>query len=191
MRKFLILIFGLIIPIIANSQNGDSSGFSYREFKITPRVGISYQKNIFSEFGISFNKYTVGFEKNGKYSNFEIGLFGGYISSEILIRTDKTLIGPKIGIEFAGIGATAGGAYGLELNYFSDFDKNSLAITPKVGIPLGIIEIFYGYSFFLNKDFKNYIGNQRFGISMNINRLYWKKQNEMMKEYDDYRKTQE
>lgn len=190
MRKFLILIFGLIIPLIANCQTADSTRFSFREFKIVPRVGISFQKNLFTELGLSFNEYSVGFRKNGKYSDFGMGLFGGYISSEILIRTDKTIIGPKIGFEFAGIGATAGGAYGLEFTYFSDFDNSSFAVTPKAGIPLGIFEIFYGYSFFSNKDLNKYIGNHRFGISININRLYWKKQTEMMKEYRDYIETQ-
>lgn len=190
MSRFLILILGLIIPLIVSSQTADSTGLSYREFKIAPRVGISYQKNLFTELGVSFNEYSVGFRKNGKYSNFGMGLFGGYLSSEILIRTDKTIIGSKIGFEFAGIGATAGGAYGIEFAYFSDFDKSSFAVTPKAGIPLGIFEIFYGYSFFSNKNLKNYIGNHRFGISMNINRLYWKKQTEMMKEYRDYIETQ-
>ena len=190
MRKLFILLSGFIIPLIASSQTADSTRFSFKEFKVAPRVGISYQKNLFTEFGISFNEYSVGFSKTGKYSNFGMGLFGGYISSEILIRTDKTIIGPKIGFEFAGIGATAGGAYGIEFTYFSDFDKSSFAVTPKAGIPLGILEIYYGYSFFSNKDLKNYIGNHRFGISMNINRLYWKKQAAMMKEYRDYMGTQ-
>ncbi len=190
MRKLLILILGFLIPLIARSQTADSTRFSFREFKIAPRVGISYQKNLFTELGVSFNEYSVGFSKNGKYSNFGMGLFGGYISSEILIRTDKTIIGPKIGFEFAGVGATAGGAYGVEFTYFSDFDNRSFAVTPKAGIPLGIFEIYYGYSFFSNKDLKNYIGNHRFSISMNINRLYWRKQSEMMKDYNDYMETQ-
>lgn len=190
MRKFLISILGFIIPFIASSQTADSTRFSYSEFKVVPRVGISYQKNLFTELGISFNEYSVDFSKTGKYSNFGMVLFGGYLSSEILIRTDKTIIGPKLGFEFAGVGATAGGAFGVDFTYFSDFDKSTFAVTPKIGIPLGICEIYYGYSFFSNKDLKNYIGNHRFCISMNINRLYWKKQNEMMKEYHDYMETQ-
>ncbi|MEI7597483.1 MAG: hypothetical protein WCK02_17175 [Bacteroidota bacterium] len=190
MRKLFILISVFIIPLIAISQTTDSTKFSFREFKVTPRVGISYQKNLFTEFGISFNEYSVGFCKTGKYSNYRMGLFGAYLSSEILIQTEKTIIGPKIGFEFAGIGATAGGAYGVEFTYYSDFDKSSFALTPKAGIPLGIFEIYYGYSFFSNKDLKHYIGNHRFGISMNINRLYWKKRKEMMKEYRDYMESQ-
>jgi hypothetical protein len=190
MKKNLFLFFGLLIPLVVNSQTTDTTRFSYNEFKIAPRVGLSYQKNFFTELGVSFNQYSVNFNKTGKYSHFGMGLFGGYISSEILMRTDKTIIGPKIGFEFAGVGATAGGAYGIEFTYYSDFDKNSFAITPKAGIPLGIFELFYGYSFFSNKEFENYIGNHRFGISMNINRIYWKKQSDMMKDYNDYIKTQ-
>ena len=190
MRILLIFIFGLSITLIAKSQTSDSTRFLYREFKVAPRVGISYQKNFFTELGISFNEYSVGFRKTGKYSNFGMGLFGGYISSEILVRTDKTIIGHKIGFEFAGVGATAGGAFGVEFTYFSDFDKNSFAVTPKAGIPLGICEVYYGYSIFSNKELKNYIGSHRFGISMNINGLYWKKQTEMMKEYYEYLQTQ-
>ncbi len=190
MRKFIILIFGLIITLNANSQIADTTSYSYNDFKIVPRIGISYQKNLFSELGFSLNKYSVGLSKRGKYTHFGMGLFGGYLSSEILIRDDKTIIGPKIGFEFAGIGATAAGAYGMEFTYYTDFNVGSFAITPKIGIPLGIFEIFYGYSFFSNKELNSYIGNHRFGISMNISRLYWKKQTEMMNKYREYMKTQ-
>ena len=181
MRRIFVIIY-ICFSIIGFGQESDTitKNFNSRQFK--PRFGLSYQKNLFAEIGVSFHRYSVVFPKDNKYLHFGWASYGFYLSSELLVRTDKTIIGPKIGYEFACLAPTNGCALGLEMTYYSDFAKGNLAITPRIGLPLGFAEIYYGYNILLNKDLNNYIGNHRFCFSININKLYWKKQHEMNEE---------
>jgi hypothetical protein len=147
--KFILVFLLICISITGFSQIPDTIDKDYNSLKFNPRIGFSYQKNSFAEVGVSLHKYIVYIPNVNKW-HYGFASLGFYASSEVLVRTDKTIIGPKIGYEYAVYAPTNGSAMGLEMTYYSDFAKGNLAITPKIGLSIGFIEIYYGYNFLLN-----------------------------------------
>lgn len=176
--KLFLILFTYFNLVSGQTENTDPCNFDKRQFKA--RIGLSYQKNMFAEIGISFHRYRVIFpDTTDKYPHFGFNLNGFYLSNEFLIRTDKSIIGPKIGYELTGVSNSVFQALAIEITHYTDFSRNTLAVTPKVGIPLGVFDFFYGYNFLFNKDFSAYIGKHKFGLTMNLNRIYWKRHAEV------------
>ena len=180
--KYYFFMILVSLTIACYSQQSDSiiEKYYYSK-KIAARLGLSYQQNVFAEIGVSFHNYKVIFPKKQKYSHFGFSMYGAYLSSEFLLRNDKTILGPKIGFESVELGPTYGAALAFETILYTDLNKKTLTFTPKYGLPLGAFELYYGYNIFTNNDLSKYIGRHRFSISLNINKTYWKKQNQMLK----------
>lgn len=103
-------------------------------------TGLSFNKYIFAEVGLSKNSTTLM-----DYHSYSDGYF---VSSEIRIG-DKFIIGPKIGIWASG--GSSGLSMGLNMIYYTNFNKGSLIFRPEIGIGQERFKFVYGYNAILTK----------------------------------------
>jgi hypothetical protein len=95
---------------------------------------------------------------------------GPYFTIDGLIKDREPIFGPKIGYEVTA------GLFGLaaDLTYYTDFDKESVMVTPKAGLSLlGFANLFYGYNIPLSDYNFALISRNRFSLVFNINRDYF------------------
>jgi hypothetical protein len=100
------------------------------------RVGFGINNYFQSEIGVSKTKFTTsctGFFAKTYYSSLE------YIPKT---KNYNAALGLKIGLEY-NLSILA---IGLETKYQTDFDNKDFVITPKIGLGIGIINVFYGYN---------------------------------------------
>jgi len=98
-------------------------------------TGVVFGKNTFIDIGISKNSNTVV-----GHHPFSSAYF---VSTEVK-PSDKFIIGPKIGAWAAG--GVGGIAMGLNMIYYTDFDKASLVFRPEVGFGFQRFKLVYGYN---------------------------------------------
>ena len=184
MKIFFVILFILVSNNLF-SQESDSLHQKFDKQQLKPRAGLSIHGGLYAEVGISYHRYKVDFSHNSENTLFEAGFYGTYLSSEFLIKSDKTILGPKIGFEYSGIGSTLPFALGLEFILYSDLKVCNLIITPRIGIPLFYFDLSYGYSIITGNYLYKYLSNHRFSIIMNFNPLFWQKEREMLKKYHE------
>jgi hypothetical protein len=104
-------------------------------------TGISAGRRLFADIGLSRNTSSaIG------HHHFSSAWF---ISTEFS-PGNRFIIGPKIGTWTAGgVGAMA---LGLNMIYYTDFDKGSLVFRPEIGFGLDNVKVVYGYNAILTKD---------------------------------------
>ncbi|WP_310556792.1 hypothetical protein [Flavobacterium sp.] len=122
------------------------------------RTGIGFQKSFQTEIGYSRMKYTTGctgFFSKTYYSSLE------YIPET---ANFDDVFGLKVGLEYnLSIIAVA-----LEAKYQTDFVTKDFVITPKIGVGLSYINLFYGYTISTNKNpFPNF-GNHQISLIINL-----------------------
>lgn len=125
------------------------------------RLAVGLQKSFYSEIGVSRLKYIyndLGFASSAYYTAFEW-------TPTILPDKPRNVYGLKAGYEI-----NARIALGIEGKYQTDMKENDFVLTPKVGLGIIVINIFYGYNIsFANSPFDKIIHNQ-FSIVFNLNR---------------------
>ena len=129
------------------------------------RIGLGYQKALFTEAGFSLHQSGGGIMRS--YSNcFFTGL--EFIPA-FLLEKPASLISYKLGFE------TSSGLYGggLELKYQISGKNKSWVITPKAGLSVfGSVNLFYGYNFYLGPNELPVVGKHQFSLAVNLNR-HW------------------
>ena len=131
--------------------------------RIVPKLGAGVQGNPFAEIGFQFHKIYV-------HPLITFASAGPYMTCDLVILHNSVIVGPKIGYEFTA------GLFGLaaDVTYYSDFERESLLVTPKVGLSLlGFANLFYGRSFTLSDDSFESISVSRFSLIFNINKDYF------------------
>ena len=131
--------------------------------RIVPKLGAGVQGNPFAEIGFQFHKIYV-------HPFLVTASAGPYMTCDLVFLHNSVIVGPKIGYEFTA------GLFGLaaDVTYYSDFERESLLFTPKVGISLlGFANLFYGRSFTLSDDSFESISVSRFSLIFNINKDYF------------------
>jgi len=182
MRQLLIIGF-ILTGLIGFGQDSDSIQSRYNKRELKPRFGLSYQKGVFAEIGLSLNKNKIEIQNNKQDPFFYCKSEGIYISSDILVHTEKTILGPKIGYEIIGIRPEYSLILALEFADYTDFNVNSFVQSFNFGVSLKYFEIRLGYNRISNKDLKDFIGRFKLSITTNLNRLYWSKEKDVRKEY--------
>jgi hypothetical protein len=127
-----------------------------------PRVGVGVQDGPFAEAGLSFHKIYV--------HPLALASSAPYLTIEGVFLKEDYILGAKAGYEVvAGLfGAAA------DVTYYTDFNKRSLMVTPKVGLSVfGFVNLFYGYNIPVSDDEFKSIDRNRFSLTFNLNRDYF------------------
>jgi len=159
---FLLLVLTATIGLHAQDTLRAKAFDAYwTKPRLVPRAGIAIQESASAEIGITHHKILV----------HPLGLssFSKYVTSEVIVRDNHVVVGPKAGIELtAGLLGFAG-----DVTYYTDGHAGSIVATPKAGLSIyGFVNLFYGYNFSLSNDSFNYIAHNRFSITVNFNRDY-------------------
>lgn len=130
--------------------------------RLAPKFGVGIQGSAFAEVGLQLHKIYV--------HPFTLASAGPYITCDVVILNGSVIIGPKAGYE-----VTAGlFGFAADIGYYSDFDRESMLVTPKAGISLlGFADLFYGRSFNISEDTFHSISPNRFSLVINFNRDYF------------------
>jgi hypothetical protein len=168
MKYYFCLSFILITYILKAQNNNDSiypisRNPQWTKYNSSVRLGLGLQRSIYTEAGISLHKYIVGC--TGYASK------AAYLALEWVPTTrpesERAVYGLKLGYEMnASIIA-----FGLETKYQSDFKKNDIVLTPKIGLGIyGMINIFYGYNISFNRSPFDRVGHHQFSLVVNLNK---------------------
>jgi hypothetical protein len=166
-NKWVFLTFLAVITVRVNAQVADTVNAGpfdryWTRSRVVPRFGGGYQGNAFVEAGLAYHKIYV--------HPLTLASAAPYLSCDVVFADDEIIVGPK-----AGYQVTAGLiGFGGELTYYTDFEQESLLVTPKLGVTLlGFADLFYGRSFTLSRDSFSAISVSRFSLIINLNPDYF------------------
>lgn len=164
MRLFYFLLFALIsatsfaqLKDTANSKTPET----WKSFFPGIRLGLGFQKSFYYEAGLSLQRYFYdarhGFMATCYYVSYE--------------RTNaaRPIKGIKAGAELVN----NGGSGGIEIKYLSNSIEEDIVITPKLGLGIGAVTLFYGYNLSTNKYPLRNLGKHQFSLSINTNILFY------------------
>ena len=134
-KNILTTFFFVLLTFLGNCQTSDTTVPSVKtvEFKkdFSLLLGYNRGKYGFADIGFAINHYGTNRHP------FSIDYF---ISNEIKLSKD-VIIGPKVGIWVGG-----GFAMGLNLIYYTNFEKGNLVFRPEIGIGFEKAKLVYGYN---------------------------------------------
>jgi hypothetical protein len=166
-NKWIWMILLVINALPSTAQTPDtvnSRPFEryWTRTRVIPKFGGGYQGNGFVEAGLALHKIYV--------HPLTLASAGPYLTCDVVFTDDEVIVGPKAGYE-----VTAGlFGFAADVAYYSDFEKESLLITPKLGITLlGFADLFYGRSFTISQDSFSAISVSRFSLIINLNPDYF------------------
>lgn len=151
---------------------------------VAPRFGLAVQKGFFAEVGVSLDLYKLGYTEGSEYLSFGYSNIRPYVSGEILAGR-KLLGGGKAGAEYIMSTPILGMAVGGDVSYYSDGLRDAVTLTPRLMLSFVYVEVYYGYNFFLHNELTRWIGHHRFGVSMTLNRGFWRRKKEVYQDYYD------
>ncbi len=154
----------------------------YKHTGLAPRFGLSTQKGLFAEAGVSLDFYQLGYTGASEYVSFGYSNLRPYISGEIMVGR-KLLGGGKAGVEYIRSTPIVGMAFGGDVSFYTDGRNEAVTLTPRLMLSLVTVEVFYGYNFFLHNKLTRWIGHHRFGVSMTLNRRFWRRKKQVYEEY--------
>jgi hypothetical protein len=129
--------------------------------RFVPKVGFGVQDTGFGEIGVQLHQIYV--------HPLSLASMGPYFTVDGVFEPNEVIVGPKIGYEFTA------GLLGLaaDMTYYTDFDRESLMVTPKAGLSLfGYANLFYGRNIAVSQDSFKAISANRVSIIFNLNRDY-------------------
>jgi hypothetical protein len=129
--------------------------------RLIPKVGFGSQDTGFGEIGVMLHQIYV--------HPLSLASMGPYMTVDGVFEPQEIIIGPKIGYEFTA------GLLGLaaDVTYYTDFDRESVLITPKAGLSLfGYANLFYGRNLKISDDHFKSISDNRVSLTFNMNRDY-------------------
>jgi hypothetical protein len=159
---------------------------SHRFVGVVPRLGVSWQEQLFAEVGVSLDLYRIGYNEASEYVSFGYSNIRPYLSGEVMLRGDQTIGGPKVGVEFIMATNVLGMAFGADATWYTDGVSSSLALTPRLVLSFVYVELYYGYNFMPVNGLRPYIGHHRVGISCTLNPRFWRRKKAI---YNDYYNT--
>ena len=171
MKKNILLLLLIILSLSIYGQDStrvdsatNKEGYKHwTKYHTSLRLGIGYQKTFYSELGLARHKFIyndLGYASSTYYTSIE------WIPT-ILPNKPKNMYGLKVGYEINARTL----ALGVEAKYQTDFVKNNIVFTPKVGFGLlGIINLFYGYNISVIPNSFQEISKNQFSIIVNLSR---------------------
>lgn len=125
------------------------------------RLGMGIQKAFSAELGFSYVFHQFD-------SRFGSG--NGIIYSTWEWLPEEKINGVKVGAELS----QQLGALGLDIKYQFSNEAYDIVLTPKIGLGLGFLNVFYGYNLSVHKNPFNRMGNHQFSFVFNLTRKYFK-----------------
>ncbi len=168
MKYCLSLLLILSMHFVKSQSRNDSiwpisRNPQWTKYNSSARLGLGFQRSIYTEAGFSLHKYIVGCTGYASKT--------AYLALEwmptIKPESERAIYGLKLGYEMnASIIA-----FGLETKYQSDLKKNDLILTPKIGLGIyGMINVFYGYNISFNHNPFDRVGHHQFSLVFNLNK---------------------
>lgn len=200
MRKILVIL-ALLASVSAQAQHvhihpvgcdcgeehihphEDGQAVSHSFVNAVPRFGLAWQKEFFAEVGLALDIYRIGYTEASEFVTFGYRNIRPYVSGEIMLRGDKTIGGPKMGLEFIMSTNLFGMAVGADATWYTDGRRDAVAITPRLMLSFVYVEVYYGYNIYTHNHLKPWLGNHRAGVSMVLNPRFWKRKKLI---YEDY-----
>lgn len=133
---FLLLLFGFAAYGQPLDDKTSKAFGNNKKIEASVLTGFNQGKYSFVDVGMEFNQ--AGATGVHSFS------FSYSVSSEIKLGQGKTLIGPKIGVWVAG-----GPAFGVNVIYYTDFERSSMALRPEIGFGVTKFKLVYGYNWLL------------------------------------------
>lgn len=151
----------------ANDTSAIARPQTWKRHTLGLRLSVGIQRSFYAEGGFSFQKLHYSPEFLFAASSF-------YFVTEWTPPPSaerKQIFGFKGGLELVrDLSANC-----IEFKYQTDFDKTDFVITPKIGLGLSSLNIYYGYNFSFNKyPFPN-IWKHQFSLSFKSNVFHKKK----------------
>jgi hypothetical protein len=179
--KINLLIFGsalLFLQNMAFAQSALADENHKTTQRIIPRFGIGFSKHVMAEVGLG---YSVSNFSNHEKMGLNTAIRTIYASYEAVKPFSSTQInGYKLGAEINMIGhVTSSGA--VELAYYERPGASSVALIPKIGIPLFVGSLTYGLSMHSNSEMRKEIGRHRLTLTVWLNRKNSKVLGEFLK----------
>jgi hypothetical protein len=150
---------------------------------VAPRFAVSWQQELYAEVGVSLDLYRIGYNERSEYVSFGYRNIRPYLSGEVMMRGDKTIGGPKVGVEFIMATNVLGMAVGADTTWYTDGVRNAVTVTPRLMLSFVYVELYYGYNFFPINELRDYIGHHRVGVSCTLNPRFWHRKKAI---YNDY-----
>jgi hypothetical protein len=162
----------------------DTGGLISHSFVgVVPRFAVSWQQEFYAEVGVSLDFYRIGYNEGSEYVSFGYSNIRPYLSGEVMLRGDRTIGGPKAGVEFIMSTNVFGMAVGADATWYTDGVYNTLAITPRLVLSFVYAELYYGYNILPINELRGYVGHHRIGVSCTLNPRFWKRKKAI---YNDY-----
>lgn len=166
-NRWIWMLLFVIAALPASAQIADATNSRpferyWTRNRVIPKFGAGYQGSAFVEVGLAMHKIYV--------HPLTLASVSPYLTCDVVFTDDNVIVGPKAGYE-----VTAGlFGFAADVSYYSDFEKESLLVTPKLGITLlGFADLFYGRSFTLSRDSFSAISVSRFSLVINLNPDYF------------------
>ena len=146
----------------SKSEFYKSDSITIKKNSIALLLGYNFMTEKNLEIGISH--YTLD------RRNYIHPISKTYFLSAEINTSDKLILGPKIGVIYAG--GVAGTALGMSLIYYTDSQNETLRLRPEIGFGIGLFTCTYGYNIpLINSNFENI---NTHNISLKLNLPIWK-----------------
>jgi len=168
MQRFSILALFTIMAVLANGQLPDTprrqAPATWKKMELAPRVAFGIQRAFYLEGGLALQRFIYdarhGFVANTIYTCFE------WTPGK---KEEGSVYGVKAGAESVFNGGTGG----VEIKYLTNGDDEDVIITPKFGLGIGTVTLFYGYNISTNKYPFDRVRKHQFSLAINTNLLFY------------------
>lgn len=169
---FFIIIFTLLVKQGKGETEIALSGKTLNSLQCNRphtlfRFGLGCQKSFFAEIGVSRFNYAHIFKHSNKFD-----YYGALeLTPAIKPKKDNNIIGIKAGFELY----VRSIILAVEPKYLTDGKNNTLIITPKIGLCIGSIYFYYGYSFPAIRNSYSKIGLHQFSLVIQFGYRFFRK----------------
>lgn len=165
MRLFILHLLALLPIIVIGQEVNDfaQDTIPHRHYSwhtMAFRTGFGFNKAFYYEIGPS-------------YVFHEADAIEGFGNAAIYTTFEWTPAPNTYGVKFGGEFGSNLSMVALEFKYQSDNVEDDFVITPKIGLGLGFVNMYYGFNISTNKYPFDKIGKNQFTMVFNINRKYY------------------
>lgn len=164
-----IKIITSLIVFLFYFNNCNSQNFRMKNNLVFINFDYSHSSSLLGNNQIRINEYGINFiSQVNKQKIFEYGI---HFATDVIKLNNENIYGPKIGISFDRLIFKKSYGFCGKLNFikYYSFKNNEFRISPELGFTyLGVINLYYGYSFPLKNSTLPEIPNHYIKINFNV-----------------------